>query len=160
MSERAETGSSPALILGIGASVFTRSACTGQNFLASESLFAPPEGAQAHVPAASAVSDSLSGGRQRVRGETSPPFCFLHSFRWCTVTAVAGAVCLMPPGFVPQPALLILSGHILYLARCLSLKISLFFRAFFFLWHFNIHNRHIYKDIRGLKTNGCFTGRL
>lgn len=44
----------------------------------------------------------------------------------------------MPLGFVLQPALLILSGHVLCLAGRLSLKIPLFFPFFSPLWHFNI----------------------
>lgn len=69
----------------------------------------------------------------------------------------------MSLGFVLQPALLILSGHILYLAGWLSLKIPLFSACFFFFFLCGIlifHNRHLYKEIKGLKANSCFIGKL
>lgn len=55
------------------------------------------------------------------RGGSSPHlFFFLYiPFAGEPFTTVAGEVFLMPLGFVLQPALLILSGHILYLAGCL-----------------------------------------
>ena len=66
----------------------------------------------------------------------------------------------MPLGFVLQPALLILSGHIWYLAGWLSLKLTLFFHFFFLCGILISHKRHLYKEIKGLKTNSCFVGRL
>lgn len=66
----------------------------------------------------------------------------------------------MPLGFVLQPALLILSGHILCLAGRLSLKIPLFFPFFSLCGILISHNRHLYKEIKGLKANSCFIGTL
>lgn len=164
--QRAQTGCSPSLISPFFVlNTALLEVClqrVGQAGHQRQNSCLPFPVAHLHAPEAS-VSDVLWGQGRGGRGGIFLPFCFVHSFYIPSVLLPPwlGRFFLMPLGFVLQPALLILSGHILYLAGCLSHSENSYFFGLIFWFNFFClifflcgilisHKWHLYQEIKGL----------